>query len=246
MTTFSPDGNEFYFTVTKSRWTDFRIWYSKFESNRWSEPQNISLLDTVSTFGPMFSPTRNMLLFSSPNWYTTPTNIWFCLRTQEGWSNPKMLEAPINSEYNEWQFSIAKDETILFTSNRPGGKGDYDLYISELENKEYKKVVNLENLNSDEDEYSAFIAPDKSYIIYSSQRKGGYGWDDLYISFKTEENTWSNPINLGPIINTEHAEYAPHISPDGKYLIYSKWDVNSKWSDIYWVQSDYFINGLKK
>ena len=93
---------------------------------------------------------------------------------------------------------------------------------------------------------SAFIAKDKSYIIYSSQRTGGYGWDDLYISFRKKAGGWTTPINLGPTINTIHAEFSPQVTPDGRFLLYSKWDKKNKWSDIYWVRIDKIIIRLKK
>ena len=160
-----------------------------------------------------------------------------CSRSGQNWEDPEKLEEPINSNYNEFAISMASDSTIIFCSSRPGGRGDFDIYISDPINNEYINAVNLENLNSTEDEYSAFIAPDKSYIILSSQ-KSGYGWDDLYISFRNEDSTWTDPVNLGPRINTNHAEFSPHITPDNKYLVYSKWDVNSQWSDIYWVSTD--------
>jgi hypothetical protein len=51
-----------------------------------------------------------------------------------------------------------------------------------------------------------WIAPDKSYIIYSSPREGGYGNSDLYIHFKDDRGDWSDPINLGDKINTETYE----------------------------------------
>lgn len=237
MSAFSPNGKEFCFTVTKRKWSDFKVWCTKYELKQWSEFKLLPLSLSMSGFGPVYSPSGDSLYFSSPDWYTTPTNIFYCVRTKTSWGKPFKFNVSVNSDYNEWQFSMAKDKTIVFTSNRPGGKGDYDLYISEMGINKYKDPVNLENLNSEEDEYSVFIAPGKDYIIFSSQRKDGYGWDDLFISFRTKDESWTDPINFGPTINTEHAEFAPHISPDGEYLFFSKWDINSDWSDIYWVDA---------
>jgi hypothetical protein len=245
MSTFSPDGKEFCFSVTNYYWSHFEIWYTKYDSNKWSEPQIIPFLSSSEGEAPFFSPGNNMLYYSSPNWASHPISIWECPRTDSGWGVPIKLGAPFNNGYNQWGFSIANDGTFLFCSDRPGGKGNYDIYISEPVNNEYKSVTDLKNLNSSTAEYSAFITPDKSYIIFSSQRSGGYGWDDLYISFSKGDSAWTNPINLGPTINTVHAEFAPHVTPDGKYLIYSKWDVNSNWSDIYWIRIDNMIDSLK-
>jgi Tol biopolymer transport system component len=246
MSAFSANGKEFCFTVTNEQWSHFEIWYSKFELNKWSAPKVIPFLPSSGAFGPVFSPDGASIFFSSANWVTHPSTIWYSTRKKSGWGGPVKLPAPVNSVADQWQFSIAKDGTLLFTSNRPGGKGGYDLYMAERVNGKYDSAVNVTALNSAKDEYSAFIAPDKSYIIFSSQRNGGYGWDDLYISFRKKDKTWSPPITLGPRINTTHAEFSTQVSPDGKYLFYSKWDVKNKWSDIYWVRIDKCIERLKK
>ncbi|HUS85672.1 MAG TPA: hypothetical protein VMW76_00400 [Bacteroidales bacterium] len=192
MTAFSSDGKEFCFTITKRGWSHFDIWYTKYDLNKWSEPEIIPL-DSSGGFGPVFSPENNRLLFSSGHWGNPPVGfILFCKRNQTGWGVPEKFGAPINLESDQWQCSIAKDGTLLFCSKRPGGKGDFDIYISESVNNKYKNVINLEILNSNEDEYSGFIAPDKSYIIFSSQRAGSYGWDDLYISFRKKDSSWSD------------------------------------------------------
>lgn len=244
MTAFSNDGKEFWFTVTNKLWTHFDIWHTKYDSNKWSEPQ-IMPLDSGG-FGPVFSKDDNRLFFSTGQWLQPPVGfIWSCKKTQTGWSKPEKLEAPINVGPDQWQCSIAKDGTFFFCSRRPGGKGDFDIYCSESEDNTYQNVTNLEILNSNEDEYSAFIAPDKSYIIFSSQRAGSYGWDDLYISFRKKDGAWSHPVNMGTGINTVNAEYSPYVTSDGKYLIYSVWEKNGLWGDIYWVRVDTLIKRFK-
>jgi len=246
MSAFSPDGKEFCFTVTNEQWSHFEIWYTKNESGKWTEPKILPFLPASGGFGPVFSPDNKTIYFSASNWVTHPSTIWYSNRKNDSWSAPVKMDVPVNSKGDQWQFSMAKDNTLIFTSNRQGGTGSYDLYISEPVNNKYTSVANLTGLNSPADEYSAFIAPDKSYIIFSSQRKGTFGWDDLYITFRQKNKTWTKPVNLGPEINTIHAEFAPHVSPDGKYLFYSKWDVKNKWSDIYWVRFDKRLAGLKK
>jgi hypothetical protein len=246
MSAFSPNGKEFCFTVTNNQWSSFSIWYTKYDGANWSEPNILSF--AASGFSPVFSPLGDALLFSTGgNWSSKTASIWICKRTDTIWGTPAKLNSPVNlnSGNNNWGFSMASDSTLLFTSVREGGKGNFDLYISEFMGGGYTDVSNLENLNSSAAEYSAFIASDKSYIIFSSQRSGGYGWDDLYISFQKADRNWTNPINLGPKINTVHAEFSPHVTPDGKYMIYSKWDANSNWSDIYWVRIDNLIDSLK-
>ena len=245
MTAYSPDAREFCFTVTNEHWSHFEIWHTLFDGKKWTEPQQMLFSTSMQCFGPAFSADNTRLFFSSANWVTHPATIWYSSRLQGSWSDPMKSDSIVNAGTDQWQCSIATDGSLVFASKRDGGKGDYDLYLSEPVNNHYHKVSNLFELNSSKDEYSAFIAPDKSYIIFSSQQVGGYGWDDLYISFR-KANGWANPINLGPDINTVHAEFSPQVTPDGLFLIYSKWDAKNKWSDIYWVRIDKIIDRLKK
>jgi Tol biopolymer transport system component len=70
-------------------------------------------------------------------------------------------------------------------------------------------------------EVDPFIAPDESYLIFASDRPGGYGEADLYICFRQSDGTWPKAQNMGPSINTKTGELCPSVSPDGKYLFFS-------------------------
>ena len=246
MSAFSSDGKTFCFTVTNEHWSHFEIWGTRYDSGRWSKPKVMPFLTNAGGLAPVFSAGNNKLFFTYGNWVNHPSTIWYSVKKGAGWSTANKLDSPVNTGSNQWQSSMADDGTLVFASSRPGGKGGYDLYIAEPAGDRYPRVINIAELNSPEDEYSAFIAPDKTYIIFSSQRHGGYGWDDLYISFSRKDNTWTTPINLGPQINTIHAEFSPHVTPDGKYLLFSKWDKHNKWSDIYWTRIDKLIVRLKR
>jgi hypothetical protein len=92
-----------------------------------------------------------------------------------------------------------------------------------------------------------YISPNEDYLIFLSvDRSGGYGQGDLYISYKKENGSWTNPKNLGSKVNTDEFEFGPSVTPDGKYFQFSRrkqWmtDIPSK---IYWIKSD-FIDLLK-
>jgi len=246
MAAYAPDGREFCFTITNEQWSHFEIWHTLFDGRKWTEAQRIPLSFSMECFGPAFSPDNNRMFFSSANWVTHPSTIWYITRRKTDHNEVHKSDSIVNVGSDQWQCSLAGDGALVFASKREGGKGDYDLYLSEPDGDHYDKVTNLSELNSPADEYSAFIAPNKSYIIFSSQRKGGYGWDDLYISFRKKDGRWTDPVNLGPDINTIHAEFSPQVTQDGRYLIYSKWDKKNQWSDIYWVRIDKIIHRLKK
>jgi hypothetical protein len=83
-----------------------------------------------------------------------------------------------------------------------------------------------------------FVSPDESYIIFKSIRAEGFGGNDIYISYKKLNGTWTNPKNLGSKINTQYDETSGDITPDGKYMTFG----SNK--DMRWVSAG-FIDSLK-
>jgi hypothetical protein len=83
-----------------------------------------------------------------------------------------------------------------------------------------------------------YVSPNESYFIFSSSRPGGFGGTDLYISYKKNNGSWTNPKNLGNIINTATSESGSEITDDTLYMTF----VSN--NNIYWVGSD-FIDSLR-
>jgi hypothetical protein len=65
-----------------------------------------------------------------------------------------------------------------------------------------------------------YIAPDESFLLFSSMRPDGYGDFDLYVSYKKPNKTWTKARNLGTTINTTARESVSVVSPDGQYLFF--------------------------
>lgn len=132
----------------------------------------------------------------------------------------------INTSYLEFSPTISPDGVFLiFGSDRPGGVGDKDLWISYYSNKKWSKPVNLKILNSRDHDQEPFITYDGKSVIFSSDRLGGFGVGDLYISSR-KGNVWSAPVNLGPTINTKDSEKMPSISMNNDELYFSRIPVN--------------------
>lgn len=88
------------------------------------------------------------------------------------------------------------------------------------------------------------ISPNGDYIIFTSHGfEDNLGWGDLYISFRNDDKTWTQAINMGPEINTPFIEYCPNILPDGKYFFFSSKKKGTE--DIYCVSAE-IINSLKE
>ncbi|MEA3461025.1 MAG: OmpA family protein [Bacteroidota bacterium] len=126
--------------------------------------------------------------------------------TWEGdrWSIPKNAGSPLNSRYSEKHPAISADGRILyFTSNRPGGLGSYDIWMSVRTGESWSDPVNLgDSVNTVGLEQSPFIHPDQQSLYFSSTGWPGMGQGDLFLTRKRQNSEWTTPENLGYPINT--------------------------------------------
>jgi len=163
-------------------------------------------------------------------------SIWVSERTKSGWTEPKLLPFPVNAGQHDSYPSVTEDGTLYFFSRRSGGLGEGDIYKSKRINGKYTKVQNLgPPINSEFHEVDSFIAPDESYIIFCSDRPGGFGREDIYISFRRDDGSWTEPVNLGDKVNTPYDEYIPAVTPDSKYFFFTTNKTGNR--DIYWVDA---------
>ena len=100
--------------------------------------------------------------------------------------------------------------------------------------KALEKKINLPKY----DEMTPYLAPDGVTLYFSSNRPGGFGEHDLYISYNKNGN-WTRPKNLGNGINTAGWEMAPTLTPDGNYLLFTrrKAMITTEPAQIYWVSA---------
>jgi len=236
--TFSPDGKSFYFTITNNDFSSHKILFCEYQNGKWTESDTASFSKLYNNHEPFFSYDGQKIYFSSDREKDTISNrrdLFVTKKKQSGWSEPEKLKEPINSDYTELVFNQSKNGTIYFTSNRPGGIGEWDIYFVNKDNENFYEIENIGIPINKQFAWDPCIAPDDSYLIFNSYREDSFGESDLYISFKANEK-WTEPKNMGNLINTEANEYGPFISPDDKYLFFIRHDgVNG---DIYWVDLD--------
>ena len=223
---FTPDGKTLFFlrsTPTFSLWT---IVFSQFANGRWGTAEVAPFSGQYSDADPFITADGSRLYFISnrpvPGKTKPDLDIWLTEKSNNGWSEPKNVGAPISSPGNEWYPTIAANGTIYFGSDREGGKGRNDIYRSRLVDGKYTEPENLGDvINTPFNEFEALIAPDERFLILMAggrpESRGGF---DLYISYN-RNGTWTKPINLGDKINSSGNEYSPTISPDGKYFFWT-------------------------
>jgi hypothetical protein len=240
---FSPDGNEVFWRAAKGFISnpDLLILPKAMKriGDRWTVP-----MDSPYGGSPFFSPDGKRLYFSHllpNNKYDGP---YFVEKQGKNWSEPQNIG--LVARFPELKTvgtpSITRDGTLYFAGDTVGMGmlKDLVLYRVKLINGEYTKLellppsINLPNTWN----YSPFIAPDESYLLFSSNRPGSLDkYGDLYISFHDiNEDTWSKPVNLGGPINTRGQDSSPGVSPDGKYLFFTG-PVAGRQADVFWVSA---------
>ena len=270
---FSQDGNEFYWSLSGAPYPAIVV--MRQNNGRWLKPEIVSFSGKYLDYDMAFSPDGKRLFFCSRRPLggsgppTDHTDFWFVERHDNGWSEPRHLEAPVNSEAQEYYPIFAQNGTLYFSSTRPGGYGGGDIYRARFENGAFMEPENLgPPINTENGEGDLLIASDESYIIVTCYgRSDGIGSGDLYISFRQEDGTWSAMKNMGSSVNSAANEHCPILSPDGKYLFFSsgrsrhsnyskeaityneKVEMMNSWGngrneDIYWIDA-HIIDILK-
>ncbi len=143
---------------------------------------------------------------------------------KNGYSQAELIGGTLNEEPSKGAMNISQDgEWLIFAGNFPGkGDGDFDLYISYNTPTGWSEPMNMGyNINTEFWESSPSLSPDKNALYFSSNRPGGYGGRDLYVSYRQPNGKWSPAQNMGPLINTKGDELAPFIHADNQTLYYT-------------------------
>jgi len=222
---FTPDGNTLYFLKDSPGFHFWTIFVSRFAEGHWSTPQLAPFSGQYRDADPFISADGKHLFFISdrpvPGKAHHDLDIWTMDRDGDGWSAPRNLGLPVNSEGQEWYPTLAADGTLYFGSDRKGGKGRTDIWRARFVDGKYAEPENLgEAINSAQEEYEPFIAPDQSYLLFMGDNREGRGDSDLFVSWQCH-GAWSKAEPLGAGVNSDGSEYSPKISPDGKYFFWS-------------------------
>lgn len=237
---FSHNLDECVFGETNASWSYFSMWYTRMESDStWIDPTPAPFQGAGDGVAAAFEPGANSICFASSRPAYPPMNMWMASRTESGWSDPVAMDPPINSTSDEWGGSYADDGTLYFSSSRPGGYGAGDIYRTVTGPGGEITVENLgAAVNSGQNDATPCIARDGSYLIFESNRPGGMGLVDLYISLN-QGGVWTAARNLGAPINTSWFDDGAFVSPDGKYLFFNrrKSFMTTVKTDIWWVDA---------
>ena len=223
----TPDLNEIYFSVIAAGNNYPVIVCVKRVDGVWSEPQvpefakNLRhkyIEPAISHDGKKFFFVSNM---GNGGNTSNDMDIYVMNRIDDHWGEPKNIGAPINSELGEFFPSITNDGTLYFSRDLPDRTSK--VYRSRLIDGVYEEPIQLgPAVNAGRSTFNAYIARDESYIITPTfGMEDSFGATDYYISFRSEDDTWRGPYNMGPKVNSASGqEWSAYVSPDNKYLFY--------------------------
>jgi len=222
-------GREIISSVRVEEGAGFRLARHEWDegAGAWSPGEPLPFADAeVPDRDPTLSPDGSYLLFASLRPADHPaafdSNLWVSQREEgpegetAGWSAP-WLVAGVNSPAWDGNPSMAGDGSLFFSSRREGPEVGSNLFVAPFEGGIWETPEPLpEPLNSPHDEGDPFVAPDRSFLLFASNREGNW---NLYVSFRVGE-AWGEVQKLGDEVNTRADERAPYLSSAGQTLFF--------------------------
>ena len=234
--TFAPDGRSLWFTRRRDSDSVYVLMESDWTGDGWSTPRPAPFSGEHHDADPFMVPGGGRLFFMSRRPLDGSARredygIWFVRRRADGWSAPEPAGPGLQTEHSEGFMSLTAGGVLYFVSNRPGGAGGNDLYRAEADGEGFHPPVRLPYpINTPASDSNPLVTPDERCLVFYSGREGGAGRVDLYVAYR-RGGRWTDPINLGPRINTPESENAPGLSPDGSAFFFARG------GDILWVRT---------
>lgn len=244
---FSRDGREFYFTRLLGGVDTDTMHQMVFADGKWSQARELLLFPNqarVEAADMVLSADGQELYFlaryalagtgKKPNY-----DIWLSRRVNGEWSLAELVGPPISTEANELYPVLGSDGSLYFNSDRSGKDAIYR--AQRRPGGGFDAPVKLGPTINSEDPGDMCLAPDESYLVMSARRLGSREWGDLHVSFRQVDGSWGELVSLGDKFNTKHHEWCPMVTPDGKYLFFSRW-FGDTWAtatdgEVYWVDA---------
>jgi len=229
---FAPGMKEFYFVTQSNDDSPITVIGFRQQNNVWQKYTSFKRKGEIS-----FSPDGSRMHLAKG----------YKDRVGYGWSERKSLGPMFDrKDWGIMRLTASSKGTYVFDDFKSGDV----IRISTLKDgvrQEPKKMDSV--VNTGEWTAHPFIAPDESYLIWDSEREGGFGDSDLYISFRQKDGSWGPAINMGEAVNTNKWEAYATVTSDGKYILFNRRIDNGTTYDnmdvdIYWVDAK-IIENLK-
>ena len=212
----SPDGKEIFYTIHAGN--SETIITTRLENGSWTAPEVASFSGKYLDGFPAMHPDGSKLYFHSyrpldkDSHIADVVNIWFVEKKGAGWSEPKPIGPPINGNGFVCCPSVTKTGTLYYSKKtKDGGE---KIYRSRFVNGKYREPEELPcQVNREKEQFHAVISPDESYLILPRE--------NYLVSFRSEDDQWSDLTSLGEPVNKLRSGWCPSISSDGKYVFFA-------------------------
>jgi OmpA-OmpF porin, OOP family len=223
-------------TINKAKIDQAGLWkksaeFSLKNINTEIKYQQRQLSDTLNRFPLQYFPVvtgdQQEMLFTRRTGFRDENDedLVISRKSQDGqWQMPESVSQNINSQYNEGTCTVSADgRQIIFTSCQGRkGFGDCDLFESVKTGNEWSVPVNLgAQINSAAWDSQPSLSADGRVLYFVSDRRGGVGGWDIYVSSKSDDGKWSKAMNMGKVINTPYHEISPFIHANGRTLFFA-------------------------
>ncbi len=136
------------------------------------------------------------------------------------WTEPRVINEEIGSDGNCYPTSLSMNGKELYLVKK--GPYESNIYISYRKGERWTKMISLnKHINSDYFETHACISHNGKFLYFTSDRSGGQGGLDIWVSETTAEGDWGEPRNLGPKVNSHYNEETPFLNGKGNKLYFS-------------------------
>ncbi|QSE99155.1 TolB family protein [Fulvivirga lutea] len=201
----------------------YRIYMHVLNEDKWSEAIEVSFSNGKYTdYHPeIFQDSLMIFISRRPEPGTNDPvpygNLWMVMKSNNAWGEPQFI-SELNHKGHDTYPTLTKSGRLYFNSDRPGGKGSMDIYVSNYMNGKFSDPTPLNALNTTDSENDLVIDPDEKFIIFN-RYSFETGELDLFISFN-EEGNWSEAQPLTQINEKGVFELTPTLSTDKKYFYY--------------------------
>jgi outer membrane protein OmpA-like peptidoglycan-associated protein/tetratricopeptide (TPR) repeat protein len=248
---FTIDGSKMIFTRRVASDEDF--YEADFINGRWSaaKPLGGKVNTNLNEGAQNISQDGQLLIFTGCNYPEGQgsCDLYFSMRTNNGWSEPQNLGPIVNTDFWESSPSISPDKRDLyFASSMAGGFGGRDIWVTHrLPTGKWSRPENLgAAVNTSADESCPFMHADNETLYFNSNGHPGYGMTDLYFSKKMNDSSWTVAENLGYPVNTIDDQGSLIVAADGKTAYYASDGTDTKGGlDIYSFELREDIRPLK-
>lgn len=159
-------------------------------------------------------------------------------RTEDGWSFPEKIRIDDFYNYSPYvdYFLAVQNNVLLLAVHREESLGDQDLYVSFKKSNYWSKPINMGAvINTTKADFAPFLAADGKTLYFASEGHAGLGGSDIYYSKRLDASwtAWSEPVNLGPSINTQTWDAYYSVSAIGDYAYFVSKNPSNYSKDIY-------------